>query len=86
LRARRRLLLLLDNLEQVTPTAPLVADAVMALITSRTVLRIRGEHEFAVPRSRFLRLEPAGTLQTSYGTPRWACSWSGHRPQTQTSS
>ena len=51
----RRLLLVLDNFEQVTEAAPLVADllgaapAVVALVTSRTVLRIRGEHEFAVP-------------------------------------
>jgi predicted ATPase len=51
----RRLLLVLDNFEQVTEAAPLVADllgaapAVVALVTSRMVLRIRGEHEFAVP-------------------------------------
>ncbi len=51
----RRLLLVLDNFEQVTEAAPLVADllgaapAVVALVTSRTVLRIRGEYEFAVP-------------------------------------
>ena len=51
----RRLLLVLDNFEQVTEAAPLVADllgaapAVVALVTSRTVLRIRGEHEWAVP-------------------------------------
>ena len=46
------------------------APLVVTLVTSRTVLRIRGEHEFAVPTLRFLWLEPAGTLQTCCGTPR----------------
>jgi predicted ATPase len=51
----RRLLLVLDNFEQVTGAAPLVADllsaatGVVALVTSRTVLRLSGEHEFPVP-------------------------------------
>jgi predicted ATPase len=51
----RRLMLVLDNFEQVMGAAPLVTDllsaapGVVALVTSRTVLRLRGEHEFAVP-------------------------------------
>jgi predicted ATPase len=51
----RRLLLVLDNFEQVMGAAPLVADllsaaaGVVALVTSRTVLRLSGEHEFPVP-------------------------------------
>jgi predicted ATPase len=51
----RRLLLVLDNFEQVTEAAPLVADllaaapGVAALVTSRMVLRIGVEHEFPVP-------------------------------------
>jgi predicted ATPase len=51
----RRLLLVLDNFEQVIGAAPLVADllsaagGVVALVTSRTVLRLSGEHEFPVP-------------------------------------
>jgi predicted ATPase len=51
----RRLLLVLDNFEQVTAAAPLVArllgvaPGLVALTTSRTVLRLRGEHEFPVP-------------------------------------
>ena len=51
----RRLLLVLDNFEQVMGAAPLVAEllsiagGVVALVTSRTVLRLSGEHEFPVP-------------------------------------
>jgi len=51
----RRLLLVLDNFEQVVGAAPLVADllraagGVVALVTSRSVLRLSGEHEFPVP-------------------------------------
>jgi predicted ATPase len=51
----RRLMLVLDNFEQVMGAAPLVAEllsaagGVVALVTSRTVLRLRGEHEFPVP-------------------------------------
>ena len=51
----RRLVLVLDNFEQVMGAAPLVAEllgaapGVMALVTSRMVLRLSGEHEFPVP-------------------------------------
>jgi predicted ATPase len=51
----RRLLLVLDNFEQAMGAAPLVAEllsaapGLVALVTSRTVLRLRGEHEFPVP-------------------------------------
>jgi len=50
----RRLVLLLDNFEQVTAAAPLVAELLAAaeglavLVTSRTILRLSGEHEFPV--------------------------------------
>jgi predicted ATPase len=50
----RRLVLLLDNFEQVTEAAPLVADllgiapGLVTLVTSRAVLRLSGEHEFPV--------------------------------------
>jgi predicted ATPase/class 3 adenylate cyclase len=51
----KRMLLLLDNFEQVLDAAPLVAELLAAapglkvLITSRAVLHLSGEHEFAVP-------------------------------------
>jgi predicted ATPase/DNA-binding CsgD family transcriptional regulator len=51
----RRLLLVLDNLEQVLAAAPLVSDllgrcpALTVLATSRAPLRVAGEHEFPVP-------------------------------------
>jgi DNA-binding SARP family transcriptional activator len=52
---QKRLLLLLDNFEQVVDTAPRVAELLAAapqlkvLVTSRAVLRVRGEQEFTVP-------------------------------------
>lgn len=51
----RRLLLLLDNFEQVVAAAPLVADLLRAapglrvVVTSRAVLHLSGEQEFPVP-------------------------------------
>jgi predicted ATPase/class 3 adenylate cyclase len=51
----RQTLLVLDNFEQVTDAAVVVGELLVAapgltiLVTSRTVLRIRGEREFAVP-------------------------------------
>lgn len=51
----KHLLLLLDNFEQVVTAAPQVADLLAAcphikvLVTSREVLHLRTEHEFAVP-------------------------------------
>jgi predicted ATPase/transcriptional regulator with XRE-family HTH domain len=51
----RRLLLLLDNFEQVTAAAPLLGTLLLSspglklLVTSREVLHIYGEHDFPVP-------------------------------------
>src|SRR5947209_15746433 len=51
----KRLLLLLDNFEQVLAAAPGLSDLLSdcpqlkILVTSRAVLHIRGEHEFPVP-------------------------------------
>lgn len=50
----RQMLLLLDNLEQVVPAASLVSELlrtspqIKVLVTSRTLLRVYGEHEFPV--------------------------------------
>ena len=52
---RAPMLLILDNFEQVMSAAPLVAEmletspAVKILVTSRSLLRLYGEHEFSVP-------------------------------------
>jgi predicted ATPase/transcriptional regulator with XRE-family HTH domain len=51
----KRMLLVLDNFEQVVSAAPAVAEAIAAcpavnaLVTSRAPLRVRGEHLLAVP-------------------------------------
>ncbi len=51
----KRLLLVLDNFEQVVAAATVVTDLLAAsptlkiIVTSRIVLQLRGEHEFAVP-------------------------------------
>jgi predicted ATPase len=60
----RRLLLVLDNFEQVVDAAPLLAELLAAapglvvLVTSRVVLRLSGEHEFPVAP---LPVPPAGS-------------------------
>ena len=60
----RRLLLVLDNFEQVVGAAPLLAGllgaapGVVVLVTSRVVLQLSGEHEFPVPP---LPVPPAGS-------------------------
>ncbi|HZG66128.1 MAG TPA: AAA family ATPase, partial [Herpetosiphonaceae bacterium] len=51
----RKMLLILDNFEQVVPAAGILAELLRAapqlriLVTSRAVLRLSGEHEFPVP-------------------------------------
>jgi len=71
----RQLLLLLDNFEQVTGAAPLVATllgaapGVVALVTSRMLLRLSGEHEFPVPT---LPVPQAGTGEDLATTRQYA--------------
>jgi non-specific serine/threonine protein kinase len=51
----KRLLLVLDNFEQITEAAPLITDLLTnaphlkAIVTSRAVLHVYGEHEYPVP-------------------------------------
>lgn len=53
--ADKKMLLVLDNFEQITEAAPFVSELLSAaanlkiLITSRNILQIRGEHEYKVP-------------------------------------
>ena len=71
----RRLLLVLDNFEQVLGAAPLLAGLLGAapglviLVTSRAVLRLSGEHEFPVPP---LPVPPARTGRDAAGLRRYA--------------
>jgi predicted ATPase/DNA-binding CsgD family transcriptional regulator len=64
----KRLLLLLDNFEQVLPAAPLLARLLTScprlsiLVTSRAALRLSGEHEFAVPPLTVPALRPLPAL------------------------
>jgi predicted ATPase len=72
---RRRLLLVLDNFEQVSDAAPLVAEllaeapGLAVLVTSRMVLRLSGEHEFAVAT---LPVPPQGAGQDSADARQYA--------------
>jgi predicted ATPase len=71
----RRLLLALDNFEQVIGAAPLLAELLGAapglvlLVASRTVLRLSGEHEFPVPP---LPVPPAGAGRDPADLQRYA--------------
>src|SRR5215216_6851 len=63
----KRLLLVLDNFEQVVEAAPFVVELLgscpdlMVLTTSRMRLRVSGEHEFAVLPLRVLQLDENGS-------------------------
>ncbi len=51
----KKMLLVLDNFEQIVEAAPMVAELLAAapllkiLVTSRNILQVRGEHEYKVP-------------------------------------
>ena len=88
----KRLLLILDNFEQVTDGAPVVAELLAArpglvvLVTSRTVLRLSGEYELAVPPLPVPPPGAAGDLAARRTTPRSACSRPGPAPRPRASS
>ena len=67
--SEKRMLMLLDNFEQVVEAASLLADLLVAcpmlkvLVTSRTVLHIRGEQEFPVPPLALPNLKHLPTIE-----------------------
>jgi len=67
---REPVLLVLDNFEQVLEAAPLLTDLLEScsqlkvMVTSRAVLRIYGEHEFAVPPLQLPSREAGAPLDT----------------------
>ncbi|MBV9787915.1 MAG: tetratricopeptide repeat protein [Chloroflexi bacterium] len=71
----RRLLLVLDNFEQVIDAAPAIsallaaAPSLTILVTSRTVLHLSGEHEFVVPPLPVPSLEQSGPEDLIAHTP-----------------
>jgi predicted ATPase len=68
-------LLVLDNFEQLLAAAPLIAELLQAstnskiLVTSRSLLRIYGEHEFSVPPLSVPDLSLAGDLESVKKSP-----------------
>ena len=77
--ASKRVLLVLDNFEQVIPAAPVVTELLQTtpllkiLVTSRELLRVTGEHNFPVPP---LSLPP---VLADQGTPRMLAPLSAER-------
>jgi predicted ATPase/tRNA A-37 threonylcarbamoyl transferase component Bud32 len=71
----RKALLVLDNFEQIASGAPRLGPLLEStrelkiLVTSRTVLHIRGEHEFPVPALTLPDLEKNPSLETLEGIP-----------------
>lgn len=65
----KHLLLLLDNFEQVVVAAPVLTDllescpSLKLLVTSREVLRIRGEHEYPVPSLTIPELQQPASIE-----------------------
>ncbi|MBI5030658.1 MAG: tetratricopeptide repeat protein [Chloroflexi bacterium] len=66
----KNLLLIVDNFEHLIPAAPLVTDLltaapqVKALVTSREILHLYGEHEFPVPPLELLDVQRLPTTQS----------------------
>ena len=86
---RQRLLLVLDNIEQVVEAAPRITallgacPGLKALVTSRAVLRVTGEHEFPVPApdpaGSHRTIPPAAAGGTGAERRRSRCSWRGRK-------
>ena len=86
-----RLLLVLDNFEQLVGGAPLVGRLLAAaphltvLATSREVLHLRGEQEYPVPPLGVPDPGPCRPWRRSPSTTPWPCSSSGRGPCGRTS-
>jgi predicted ATPase/transcriptional regulator with XRE-family HTH domain len=71
----RRVLLLLDNFEHVLDAAPVVADVLLAcldariVVTSRALLRISGEHVYAVRPLALPKVDAGMTPDAATGSP-----------------
>ena len=71
----KELLLVLDNFEQVVAAAPVVGTLLSAaprlkvLVTSRMVLHVYGEHEFAVPPLTLPALLPSTSHRPAHAVP-----------------
>ena len=79
------LLLLLDNFEQVASAASLVAELratcpqLNILVTSRSAVHVRGEHEFPLLPLALPLWPPCRHWRRWRGSPRWRCSSSVRR-------
>ena len=88
--APQRLLLLLDNCEQVLEAAPDIAALLMAsprvsiLATSREPLRVRGERVLPLPPLPLPNGHPPATEDVA-GVQRWPCSWSARQVRSRIS-
>lgn len=69
----KQFLLVLDNFEHLLPAAPLIAELLeaaprlKALVTSRALLQVYGEHEFVTPPLALPTLQPLPTPQALMG-------------------
>jgi transcriptional regulator with XRE-family HTH domain len=83
---QQRMLLVLDNCEHVLDSAPLIAELLVRcpglkiLATSRTVLRVSGEHSFQLGPFAVADLSEASTPDAAAESPAVSCSCSVHGP------
>ena len=88
---KQQLLLVLDNYEHVLDAAPLVVDLLVGssnlriLVTSRTLLRVGGEHVFTVSPWRCRRPSRRSGSTSRRSGRRSSCSCCGRRPSSRVS-
>ncbi len=87
----KHLLLVLDNFEHLTASAPLIAELLATarqlkiVVTSRAILRLSGKHEFVIPRSHSLPVHNRCLLSACTTMSRSACLSSVLRQSNPTS-